>query len=86
MKKFYGTVIGCLLVLILIQGAGLMINYQEKRMLSEKLEAYEERVNSYEEKLEKVDTLLSETGTLLENVNTVMEDVNTAVKNFSLFK
>ena len=86
MKNYNKIIIICLAVLIVLQGAGLMVNYQEKKMLTEKLEAYEEKVSFYEEKLDKVDTLLSETGELLENVNTVMEDVNTGISNFSLFK
>lgn len=86
MKNYNKIIIGCLVVLILLQGAGLVVNFQEKRMLAEKLEAYEEKVSSYEEKLEKVDTLLSETGELLDNVNTVMENVNEGISNFSLFK
>lgn len=86
MKNYNKIIIICLAVLIVLQGAGLMINYQEKKMLNEKLEAYEEKVSSYEEKLEKVDTLLSETGDLLENVNKVMDEVNSSISNFSLFK
>lgn len=86
MKNYNKIIIGCLVVLILFQGAGLVVNFQEKRMLAEKLEAYEEKVSSYEEKLEKVDTLLSETGELLENVNGVMENVDSSIGKFSLFK
>ena len=76
MKNYNKIIILCLSVLILIQGAGLVVNFQEKRMLSEKLEAYEEKVSSYEEKLDKVDTLLYETGDLLESMNGVMDNVN----------
>lgn len=86
MKKFYGVVIGCLVALVLLQGAGLAMNYQEKRLLGEKLEAYEEKINSYDEKMEKVDTLLTEMGELLEKVNTAMDDVNDGISNFSFFK
>lgn len=85
-KNYNKIIIGCLVVLILLQGAGLAVNFQEKRMLAEKLEAYEEKVNSYDEKMEKVDTLLSEIGELLEKVNSVMDDVNEGIGSFSLFK
>ena len=86
MKKYNKIIVLCLAALILIQGTGLVVNFQEKRILAEKLEAYEEKVSSYEEKLDKVDTLLSETGDLLENVNTVMENVGTVISKLSLFK
>ena len=86
MKNFQKIVILCLTVLVLFQGAGLFLNYQEQKMLTEKLEAYETRVDSYEGKLEKVDTLLTATGNLLESVNGVMNEVQDAVEKFSIFK
>lgn len=86
MKNFQKIIIICLTVLVLFQGAGLFLNYQEQRMLTEKLEAYETRGDSYEEKLEKVDTLLTDTGNLLESVNGVMNEVQDAVEKFSIFK
>ena len=72
MKKYNKIIVLCLAALILIQGTGLVVNFQEKRILAEKLD--------------KVDTLLSETGDLLENVNTVMENVGTVISKLSLFK
>lgn len=39
MKNFQKIVILCLTVLVLFQGAGLFLNYQEQKMLTEKLEA-----------------------------------------------
>ena len=78
MKGFHKIIIGCLVVIILIQGAGLALNFQQQKILTEKL-------NTYEEKMDKIDTLLDDTDSLFESVNEVMEDVKSAVENFSIF-
>lgn len=86
MKNFQQIIIICLVALVLIQGAGLFLNYQEQQMLTEKLEAYETRGDSYEEKLGKVDTLLTDTGDLLEDVDALLAEVKTVIEKFSIFK
>ena len=85
MKGFHKIIIGCLVVIILIQGAGLALNFQQQKILTEKLNTYEEKMESYEEKMDKIDTLLDDTDSLFESVNEVMEDVKSAVENFSIF-
>ena len=58
MKSFHKIVIGCLIVIIVIQGTGLALNFQQQKILTEKLNTYEEKMESYEEKMDKIDTLL----------------------------
>ena len=86
MNKSNNIIIACLIVLILLQGTALVLNYQEKQAVTEKLESYEEKINSYEERLDKVDELLTKTGTLLDGVTTAIEEVQNAADNFSFFK
>ena len=86
MKKSTNIIIACLIILVLLQGTALALNYQEQKMVAEKLESYEDKINSYEERLDKVDDLLDQTGTLLDSVTTAIEDVQNAADNFSFFK